>query len=70
MCLAVVNITRAQTIANPKRTKYSRRKADAVVERLGSVAAGAVVVVIVILSVVREPRPGDGAAVTTSAGAR
>jgi hypothetical protein len=39
MCLAVVNITSAQTIANPKRTKYSRRKANAVVEGRGAGAA-------------------------------
>src|SRR5258705_9480156 len=54
-------ITRPQTIATAKRTKYSRRRADAVVEK-----PGAATVVMVILSVVtdgncgpRVPRSGN-----------
>ena len=53
--LAVVNITRAQTIANPKRAKYSRRRAEAA----GTPGPAAVVkvsfsVVMAVLSVVTE----------------
>jgi hypothetical protein len=44
--LAVVKNTRAQTIANPKRTKYSRRRAEA------AETSGVAAVVMVSLSVV------------------
>jgi hypothetical protein len=42
-----VNITRAQTMANANRTKYSRRSVDAVLEISGEAA----IVLMMILSV-------------------
>src|SRR6201996_5167952 len=48
-CLAVVSATRAQTIANPKRTKYSRRKVDAVVAKPGAATVGMVVLSVVMV---------------------
>jgi len=62
---AIVNITRAQTMANAKRTKYSRRSAEAVPAMPDGAA---IVVVTVILSKADEEGGVERPAIAMSAG--